>query len=196
MTKIFLFNVKDCFQLTNLGLAVAPGLPLEYYDGPIDLVLLLKKPNGQQAEANAKIFYPFFVPTPDNKMLTVLFPDLTKNDIPIGTDVWFIHDKCAVNSTVDWMSILIEKNSEKQDVIDYIFICDVWTKDPRHKRRNICIGQNRGLFRINKQTTEAQLLLPMDGDRNGERYLRAASKIINEYKKSNLFPDRAHFACG
>jgi len=196
MTKLFLFKVEDCFQLTNAGLAVTPGIPLEYYEGSSDVVLLLKKPNGQQVEENAKIFYSFPVPTPDNKMLTVLFPDLTKDDIPIGTDVWLINDKCALDITVDWMSILIEKDSEKQDLIDYVFICDVWTKDPRYKSRNVCVGQNKGIFRINKKTTESELLLPMDGDKNSDRYIRALSKVMNEYKKNGSFPDKTHFAAG
>lgn len=94
--------------------------------------------------------------------------------------------KSPLDTTVDWMSILIEKNSEKQDFIDYIFICDVWAKDPRHTTRNICIGQNRGLFRINKKTIESELLLPMAGDKNGERYQRALLKVLKEHKKQRI----------
>lgn len=105
-------------------------------------------------------------------------------------------NKSPLDTTVDWMSILIEKNSEKKDFVDYIFICDVWAKDPRYTARNICIGQNRGLFRINKKTTESELLLPMEGDKNGERYQRALLKVMKAYKENNEFPDKTHFACG
>ena len=94
------------------------------------------------------------------------------------------------------MSILINKNLEKEDFIDYTFICDVFAKDPRYKSRNICIGQNKGLFRISKKTLEPELLLPMDGDKNGQRYIRALSKVLKEYKNNNEFPNQTHFAAG
>lgn len=196
MTKLFLFKVKDCFQLTNVGLVVMPGIPLEHYEGSNDVVLLLKKPNGQHIEENAKIFYSFPVPTPENKMLTVSFSGITKDDVPIGTEIWFVNDDSALDRKIDWMSILIEKDSENQDWVDYVYICDVWIKDQRYKSRNICIGQNRGLFRINRESEVPELLVAMDGDKNSERYKRALSKVINEYKETNLFPDKTHFACG
>ena len=59
MTKLFLFKINDLFQLTNLGLVVTPGIPLEHYEGSGDEVLLLKKPNGQEIKKNAKIYYSF-----------------------------------------------------------------------------------------------------------------------------------------
>ena len=48
-----------------------------------------------------------------------------------------------------------------------MFICDVFLKNPRYKSKYILAGQSRGLFRINKETLEANLLLPIDGDKNG-----------------------------
>jgi hypothetical protein len=100
------------------------------------------------------------------------------------------------SSHVDGMSIAIGKDKEGNDYVDYFFICDLWGKDPRHTRRNMIIGQSRGLFRINKKTLNAELLLPMAGDETEARFHRAVGKVLNEYKISNAFPDKAHFASG
>lgn len=97
---------------------------------------------------------------------------------------------------IDIMSILIEKNLDKKDYVDYLFICDTWIKDPRYKKRNMKIGETRGLFRINKTTLQPELLIAMEGDEDNNRFYRAASKIIKDYKLTNNFPDKAHFASG
>ena len=97
---------------------------------------------------------------------------------------------------LDWMSIRIEKDKEKNEYADYVFICTVYNKDPRYKNRNMVVGENRGLFRVSKVTLEPELLLPMEGDSDQKRYFRAAAKIIKEHKEKNVFPERAHFACG
>ena len=90
MRELFLFKVDDHFQITNWGLVIAPGIPLEHYEGPRDIRLLLKKPDCTEIEEAAEIFYSFPKPTPIKKMLTILFPHLKKEDVPIGTEVWFI----------------------------------------------------------------------------------------------------------
>lgn len=97
---------------------------------------------------------------------------------------------------VDWMSILIEMDKEKLEYVDYVFMCDVYGQDPRHEKRRMVVGQNRGLFRVNKSTLDAELLLAMDGDDDGKRFIRAVSKVLREQKATNEFPKKAHFACG
>jgi hypothetical protein len=97
---------------------------------------------------------------------------------------------------LDWMSILIEKDLEQESFVDYVFISNVHAKDPRYKDRYMLVGQNRGLFRINKESLEIELLLPMEGDNHGKRFHSAASKILREYNHGHLFPAKAHFACG
>ncbi len=94
------------------------------------------------------------------------------------------------------MSIMIHKNLDKNDYIDYVFKCNMWTEDPRYNSRNIMIGETSGLFRINKKTLEPELLIAMENDENNFRYFRAQSTIINEYKLTNTFPEIAHFASG
>lgn len=97
---------------------------------------------------------------------------------------------------IDWMSILIEKNLDKANYIDYVFICNLYTNDLRYKNRSIIVGESRGLFRLNKDTLEAHLLLPMEGDKNNHCFYGAVTKIINEYRLTNSFPERTHRAVG
>lgn len=92
MRKFYLFAVEDHFQITEQGLVVMPGIPLLHYKGPNNINLLLIKPDKSELKACAEIYYSFPKPTPTNKMLTVLFPSLTKSEIPIGTEVWFVSD--------------------------------------------------------------------------------------------------------
>ena len=97
---------------------------------------------------------------------------------------------------VDWMSILIEKDKERPEYVDYVFMCDVYGQDPRNAKRHMVIAQNRGLFRVHKATLDAELLRPMEGDDDKKRFTRAFAKVRNEHKESGAFPDKAHFACG
>jgi hypothetical protein len=94
------------------------------------------------------------------------------------------------------MSIAILKDKDGNDYVDYFFISDVWGKDPRYTRRNLIIGQSRGLFRINKKTLNAELLLPMAGDETEARFQKAVGKVLKEYKNGSVFPDKAQFASG
>lgn len=94
------------------------------------------------------------------------------------------------------MSILIKMDKDKITHIDYIFICDVYTKDPRYKTRNIKIGENIGLFRIHKKTMDVELLLMMEGDTNKRCFHKAATKILREYSSTNKYPENAYTAYG
>ena len=82
--------MKDHFQLSGQGLIAMPGIPLGVYEGAREINLLLSKPDGSQAIEKAEIYYSFPVPTPIEKMYTVLFRDLTKDNVPIDTEIWCI----------------------------------------------------------------------------------------------------------
>lgn len=97
---------------------------------------------------------------------------------------------------LDWMSILIEKNKEASEYVDYVFICNLYGQDPRRENRRMIIAQNHGLFRVKKPSLKVSLLRAMDGDSDEKRFIRASSKILREYKEHNNFPEKSHFACG
>lgn len=96
----------------------------------------------------------------------------------------------------DVMSILIEKDKENEEHVDYFFASNIYTKDPRGNGRNLCLGQMRGLFRVTKAGLEAYLLLPIEHDRKNGCFLRASSKVIKQFKADNEFPSKTGFQSG
>lgn len=97
---------------------------------------------------------------------------------------------------VGGQSILIEKDAEKDEYLDYTFTCDVWGKDPRFKQRRMIIGQVKGLFRIDKTEQSVSLLLPMEGNSSERRYKSAASKVLKKHREDNVYPDKTAFQSG
>jgi hypothetical protein len=58
------------------------------------------------------------------------------------------------------------------------------------------VGQRRGLFRIQKAESVAELLAPMDLDGNGRCFERASSKVLAIVRESHVFPLKAQVAIG
>ena len=97
---------------------------------------------------------------------------------------------------LDGMSILMLKDQESPEHVDYFFMTDVREPDPRFKSRSMCTGQRRGLFRIHKQDERTDLIFPMDMDVDGRCFQRAAGKVIRSFREQGAFPDKEQFACG
>ena len=57
-------------------------------------------------------------------------------------------------------------------------------------------GECRGLFRVDRETLGAELLLPMVGDDAGSRFDKAASKVLKKFPITGSWPDRTQFASG
>jgi len=102
----------------------------------------------------------------------------------------------ARHERLDSLSIVIQKDEDKPGFVDYLFVADLWDKDPRSDNRLMVVGQRRGLFRIDKATLDVNLLLPMAGDAGNKRFQKAASKILSDYRTTASFPDESHFASG
>ena len=62
---------------------------------------------------------------------------------------------------LDAMSLGILREKETSEYVDYVFVADVWGDDPRTKGRFMLTGQQRGLFRIDKASSRASLLLSL-----------------------------------
>ena len=97
---------------------------------------------------------------------------------------------------VDGMSLAILRDKETSTEVDYFFVADVWCPDPRYKSRYMLVGQRRGLLRFNKQTLEATLLHPMDGDTGDKRFTKVAGKVLKERQASGVWPEKAQYAAG
>lgn len=97
---------------------------------------------------------------------------------------------------LDGMCIFILKDKEHTSSVDYFFACEVHEKDPRFRGRYMNTGQRRGLFRIAKATLDAELLWPMDLDREGKCFQRAAGKVMKEFQETGAFPEKTAFQSG
>lgn len=97
---------------------------------------------------------------------------------------------------IDAMSIGVLLDQETAHQVDYIFLADVWAKDPRYSSRWMRIGEHRGLFRIDKGTREVSLLRAMNGDEGDKRFMKAAGKVLSEWKRLGAPPKATQFASG
>ena len=93
MTSKLLFTVEDAFDIKGRGVVLTPGY-LTYEDrlGNGDLVKLIC-PDGTQitGQIRGREFptYPFDYPL-EKWRAGIMIADLTKKDVPIGTEVWSI----------------------------------------------------------------------------------------------------------
>jgi hypothetical protein len=97
---------------------------------------------------------------------------------------------------VDAMSLAILKDKETSKYVDYVFIADVWGKDPRYAQRQMLVGQNRGLFRLQKASMQFELLRAMQDDDGNKRLDLAVIKVLQEFQNTGIFPNATQFASG
>lgn len=97
---------------------------------------------------------------------------------------------------IDGMCIGILRDVEVEAHVDYFYVADLWAPDPRYESRQMNIGQSRGLFRIQKQTLDAELIYRAFGDNTEKCFLKAASKVIREFKAVGSWVDRSQYAAG
>ena len=83
-----LTTVTDTFQITSRGLVVVPSPFVGSYDGPAKRQVELRRPDGSSAEATLHVQYVFPKPTPPVPTWELIFRDLVKDDVPIGTEIW------------------------------------------------------------------------------------------------------------
>ena len=104
--------------------------------------------------------------------------------------------KLTEDMRVDAQSIGMLKDKETDGFVDYFFIANLWCKDPRYESRHMLAGECRGLFRFDKNTLDAELLLPMPGDDSGTRFEKAAWKVVKEYRANGEWPKGTQYASG
>lgn len=100
------------------------------------------------------------------------------------------------DARVDAMSLGILMDEETTQHVDYVFLADVWGKDPRYSSRWMRIGEHRGLFRVDKEMQEVSLLRAMNGDEGDKRFMKAAGKVLSEWKRLGAPPKATQFASG
>ena len=84
-----LLVVEDVFTIAGRGVILAPDIELH---GPamIQLRVELRRPDGTTTTIDALAHLPMTNPpqTSPRMRYVVLLPNLTKSDVPIGTEVW------------------------------------------------------------------------------------------------------------
>ena len=85
-----LFTVEDTFYIQGRGLVPFPGIvPIENERFHIGDSLLLKRPDGTTVMSRIAGIEMMNPPLP-NFAVVVLLKELTKDDVPIGTEVWSV----------------------------------------------------------------------------------------------------------
>jgi len=92
-TKSRLLTVEATFFARGHGLAVLPKIHADSYSGPLGRVVLLRRPDGREKTAYAKLIKPLVTPSPPKEfyyLFALSAGDLSKDDVPIGTEIWQI----------------------------------------------------------------------------------------------------------
>lgn len=85
-----LLVVEDAFDISGRGLIVVPGPTLEDYDGPSEVAVLLKRPDGSTARTTLHYTRAFLIPTPAIRRWELVLRGAAKSDVPIGTEIWTV----------------------------------------------------------------------------------------------------------
>ena len=93
MTK--LLTVEDTFRIEGRGVIVMPSVPVDAYCGSRSRTVSLRRPDGTETTATATLDIPFVRPPPPAPYYLCLLVGLTKEDVPLGTEVWIDHDHAA-----------------------------------------------------------------------------------------------------
>jgi hypothetical protein len=83
-----LLAVEDTFAITGRGLMVAPMPALDEIRGPAEIDVELRLPDGTRRPARLSVLTELVHPTPAIQRWGLLFKDLAKSDVPIGTEIW------------------------------------------------------------------------------------------------------------
>ncbi|MBB4097301.1 hypothetical protein [Sphingomonas kyeonggiensis] len=86
-----LLIVEDTFDIPSLGgLIVVPGPLQQDYHGPLELSVVLKKPDGSEQFDTLRMQHVFQTPPPKELRWVCRLTGASKNDVPIGTQVWAV----------------------------------------------------------------------------------------------------------
>jgi hypothetical protein len=90
-----LLTVEDTFFIAGRGLIVVPGIPFEQFSKPTELEVELKKPDGSVKQGILSLLIEFGVPPPKIFQYACIFRGLQKEEVPIGTEIWYVVENVA-----------------------------------------------------------------------------------------------------
>jgi hypothetical protein len=87
-----LLRVDAVFSIEGRGVVVTPKIPLtQIREGETQMFVLLRRPDGIESRVLARFSMPH-VSHPDDMGFLCLLPSLTKEDVPVGSEILkFVH---------------------------------------------------------------------------------------------------------
>ena len=92
MGKTKLLTVDATFLIERRGVVVTPKIPVDCYSGARSRPVLLRTPDGLERTVRASLDIPRVSPPHPALYYLCLLADLTKDDVPIGTEIWIDDD--------------------------------------------------------------------------------------------------------
>jgi hypothetical protein len=91
--SIKLLTVEDTFAIEGRGVCVMPMIT--NYSGPTSFSVVLRKPTGEESTAQAHLDIPRFNPPREPYPFACCLAGISKQDVPIGTEIWISHEPAA-----------------------------------------------------------------------------------------------------
>ena len=88
-----LLTVEDAFFIEGRGVLVMPMVT--DYAGPTAISVVLRKPNGEESNARARLDIPRISPPREPFPFVCSLAGCRKQDVPIGTEIWIAHEAHA-----------------------------------------------------------------------------------------------------
>jgi hypothetical protein len=97
MTKenIKLLTVEDAFFIEGRGVLVMPMIT--DYIGPTSFSVVLRKPNGEESLARARLDIPRLNPAREPYPFACCLTNLEKQEVPVGKEIWITHESGATH---------------------------------------------------------------------------------------------------
>ncbi len=84
-----LLTVEDTFLIAQRGLIVVPAILIQQFERHGDVQVELRLPDGSTRDAVLSLIEAFVVPPPKERRYECIFKTLGKEDVPIGTEIWY-----------------------------------------------------------------------------------------------------------
>jgi hypothetical protein len=88
-----LLTVEDTFLIEGRGVVVMPMIT--DYSGPMSFSVTLRKPNGEEILAQAHLDIPRLNSAREPYPFACSLAGMSKQDVPIGTEIWISHEPAA-----------------------------------------------------------------------------------------------------
>jgi hypothetical protein len=108
MKNLFRFTVIETFQIEGRGLIIAPFFGVDKYEFDRNEKVRISRPDGTATETTAEFEVPLVSPMPKVHQAVCVLRNLTKDDVPIGSEVTLLEKteeagsktECLINTAL------------------------------------------------------------------------------------------------